>query len=82
MPKRLVTEMELYAALMEAVRKLAPLGGDREIPLNVACDVMTSMMADLLAAAPEAHELEQIVALFRQRLEAALARRDEGAGHA
>ena len=46
------------------------------------CDCLVGVLADYLAAAPAAHEVEQLVALFRQRLEAALARRDEGAGHA
>ena len=77
-----VSSDELRATLVRALETLAPIGSDREVPFNVYCDVMVGLLADFIAAAPEAHEIEELVALFRQRLEAALARRDEGAGHA
>ena len=45
-----VTSTELRAALLHAVEELAPVGGEREIAFNTACDVLVAMIADLLIA--------------------------------
>jgi hypothetical protein len=78
----LVGETELRAALTEALRRLAPAGGEREVPFNTACDALVAMLADLLVAAGRtADDVEGLAVLFRNKLEAALARRSV-AGHA
>jgi hypothetical protein len=78
-----VTSNELRSALTAALRRLAPEGGEREIPFNVACDVLVSMIADLLVASGRtADDIDGLALLFRERLESALAQRSGVAGHA
>jgi hypothetical protein len=77
-----VTSDELRAALTEALRRLAPAGGSREIGFNTACDAMVAVMADLLVAAGRGpDDVAGLAVLFRERLEAALVFGDV-AGHA
>jgi hypothetical protein len=71
-----VTSDELRAALTEALRRLAPEGGPREIEFNAYCDCLLGLLADFLAARPETpEEIERLVALFRDKLASAMARR-------
>jgi hypothetical protein len=76
MKSDLVGEAELRAALTDALRRLAPEGGEREINFNVACDCLVTMLADLLVASGRtADDIDGLAVLFRERLASALARR-------
>jgi hypothetical protein len=80
-----VTSDKLRAALLHAIETMAPIGSDREIPFNIYCDCMVSLLADFLVAAPQPEApdelVERLVATFRDKLTAAMARRGV-AGHA
>ncbi len=67
---------EIATALRRALRSLAPAGGTRELHYNAASDAMVGVLAELLAAAPNAPaEIERLTALFRERLTEAVAER-------
>ena len=68
----------LHDALLCAIARLAPSGGDTAIPTNAIADALASLLANLLVAtkaAMPADEAERLTALFQRRLEEALAAR-------
>ena len=76
MEQRRVSEAELAEALQRALFCVSEeLGGDRAISADVYCDCLVGLF---IAASPQPEspdELERLVALFRDKLTAALARR-------
>ena len=79
---------ELRKELLNVLKELAPLGGDREVRLNTYCDCLVGLLADFLAASGRTSaEVDGLTAVFHQRLTAAMAnaamsKRDGVAGHA
>ena len=72
-----VTAPELYRALRVTLAQLAPTGSDRSVPCNLFCDVLISLLANMLTIAqPDtANEIERLTSLFRDKLAAAMAER-------
>ena len=81
--ERLVSEAELRAAISRALQTLTPPDSEREIPFNEFCDCLIGLLADFLAASGRtADDIDGLAMLFRDKLEAALARRGCVVGHA
>jgi hypothetical protein len=81
---RQLTDTEVGDALKKELRRMTPAGGEASISINVACDVMTSLMAGLLveSTAADADDVDELVELFRRKLlDAVAARQDDVAGH-
>jgi hypothetical protein len=79
MQDRRVSQAELTEALQRAIlHVIEELGGERAISANVFAD---SLVGLFLAASPPGTPVEAMVKVFRDKLEAALARADV-AGHA
>src|SRR5260370_37516229 len=61
----------LQPALLKAIERLAPLGSNRSVPVNVFCDVMIDMIATLLTVTvrPDTPaEIERLAGVFREKL--------------
>ena len=71
----------LEPALLKAVEQLAPVGSNRSVPINIFCDCLTELIADLLVEAPTTTrveaEIERLTTVFRAKLLASM-----GLGHA
>ena len=78
-----VTAPELHRALRATLAQLAPTGGNRSITCNLFCDVLITLLANLLTSAQPGteNEIERLTMLFRDKLAAAMAERHHPAKH-
>ena len=80
----LVTDEELNevlrTAIMQAVKQIAPAGGQRSVSLHAMCDCLVELIADILAGSPrgfDQEDLNELAVVFHRKLEEAIRKRQE-----